>query len=92
MEIILDGRSMTDRELTHDLLAEKLPLPGYYGRNLDALFDLLTDCAEDIEITIVHGDEMLCHLGSYGQALLDTLWEAARENAKINISISNEII
>ena len=43
MEVILDGELMTDRPTVHDLLSEKLAFPEYYGRNLDALYDCLTD-------------------------------------------------
>ena len=42
MEVILDGELMTDRPTVHDLLSEKLAFPEYYGRNLDALYDLLS--------------------------------------------------
>lgn len=91
MEVLLDGRCMTDREMTHIYLAEMLSLPGYYGKNLDALFDLLTDYADYLDIIIVHVDVMIQSLGNYGQALFDTIYDAAHENPKIKISICNEI-
>lgn len=42
-EYVLDGDRMQDREAMHDELAARLPLPAYYGRNLDALWDVLTE-------------------------------------------------
>ena len=40
IEITLDGAMGMD--VIHDRLAETLHFPAYYGRNLDALYDILT--------------------------------------------------
>lgn len=45
--IVLDLRTFDDREQAHTYLQEKLNLPAYYGRNLDALHDCLLDIRED---------------------------------------------
>ena len=42
MNVILDGNLILDREMLHDVLAEELHLPVWYGRILDALYDCLT--------------------------------------------------
>ena len=41
--IVLDGRRMEDRAGLHAELKQKLSLPEYYGNNLDALHDVLTE-------------------------------------------------
>lgn len=92
MEIILDGRFMTDRGAVHDLLAEKLKFPDYYGRNLDALYDLLSTYPERIDVTLIHTDRLLANLGNYGKTLLRTLQEAAGENPNVELTIRSEII
>lgn len=46
-KIILDFDGMETREEVQEYLAEKFEFPDYYGRNLDALFDCLTDISED---------------------------------------------
>ena len=38
----------------HALLAEKLPLPEYYGRNLDAFHDVLTEFGANWRIVFSH--------------------------------------
>ena len=43
---------MTDKEVLHDVLAEELQLPEWYGRNLDALHDCLTELT-DVELVLV---------------------------------------
>jgi len=92
MEVLLDGSMMVNREVLHDLLVEKLELPDYYGRNLDALYDALSECRKDLNIRIIHADMMLAYLGNYGNALLRTLSDASRAFANVDFSVSNEII
>ena len=40
---ILDGKLIKDREMLHGILAAQPEFPDWYGRNLDALHDCLTD-------------------------------------------------
>jgi len=42
-EIILDGEKMVDEITTHKMLKEIFNFPDYYGENLDALWDCITD-------------------------------------------------
>ncbi len=37
----LEGERIIDRDKLHVILAAKLQFPGWYGRNLDALYDCL---------------------------------------------------
>ena len=48
-EIVLDGLELRSLEEVHDRFAQALALPEWYGRNLDALFDCLTDRRETYE-------------------------------------------
>ena len=41
--IELDAEKLNDRKESHIYLAKKLNLPEHYGRNLDALYDCLTE-------------------------------------------------
>lgn len=49
--IELDARRLWGEGL-HEYLAERLPLPEYYGKNLDALYDFLTECR--LALTVTH--------------------------------------
>ena len=51
--IILDGKCMRDFESAHDYLSRVLRLPEYYGRNLDALYDCLSEFFTDDSIIIL---------------------------------------
>lgn len=92
MEVLLDGRLMVSREAVHDLLAEKLEFPSYYGRNLDALYDLLGENSGTLKITLIHADAVLECLGSYGRALLKTIADAASTYPNIIFFTDLEII
>ena len=41
-ELLLDAETLYTREQLHDVLAKVCGFPADYGRNLDALYDLLT--------------------------------------------------
>ncbi len=83
---ILDGNKLTNRELLHNALAESLNFPNWYGRNLDALYDCLTDFHEEAEIRILHEASLKENLGNYALLLLKVLQEAARANPRIRLT------
>jgi len=87
MNVQLDGRLMTDKAAAHDQLQESLSLPAYYGRNLDALYDLLTSLPEATEIDLLEKDTMLKQLGAYGAALLVTLQQAEKASPNLTLNI-----
>ena len=79
MMIFLDGQLMTDKAAAHDRLACQLALPAWYGRNLDALYDVLTGHVTPCHLVLIHKDRMLRQLGGHGESLLQTLRDAAQE-------------
>lgn len=79
VELRLDGSLGMDA--IHDAVTEALKLPAYYGRNLDALYDCLTEVAFDVEITLLHADR----LGNRGPALERLLRDAAASNPHLHI-------
>lgn len=81
-EIILLGSMLTEVEKAHTYLAEELDFPDYYGRNLDALYDCLTDLRNirikiDVDVT---DNECL-------DRILQVFEDAAEENEEINVYI-----
>ena len=87
MAVILEGKAMTDRPTLHSHLAERMDLPTYYGRNLDALFDVLTEICTDTELILEDPAAVIGNLGKYGEALLSTMQEAAEENPHLTITL-----
>lgn len=48
--IVLDFNGMNSKEEIQEYLAEQMEFPFYYGKNLDALYDCLTDIGEPTAI------------------------------------------
>ena len=70
-EVVLDGLEIRSVEEVHDRFAQALDLPDYYGRNLDALFDCLTDRREAMTVRLLHREALEVEsLGSYDIVLL----------------------
>ncbi|MCM1063279.1 MAG: MBL fold metallo-hydrolase [Eubacterium sp.] len=86
----LDGNNIKDKETLHDTLAEALRLPDWYGRNLDALYDCLSDIREETDIRLLHEDALRDHLGRYAEALKKTIYDACEENAHIHFMPDTE--
>ena len=82
-EIVLDGRELPSMEAVHDRFA--LVLPDYYGRNLDALFDCLTDLREPVTVRLVNREVLEDRLGRRGRALVRLLRRAAAENPQVTV-------
>lgn len=87
---ILDGKKINDKETLHDVLAEGLKLPDWYGRNLDALYDSLSDLQEETEIRFLHIRDLEGHLGKYAEKLEKVIHMAGKENSKIKITEPEE--
>ena len=81
MRVILDASRMENREDTFVYLKEQFQLPEYFGNNLDALYDSLTDLDGETELAIVNA----WALGSYAHALRRVLSDAAAENPHLHI-------
>ena len=82
MKIVLDGKQMTSRWKAQRYLAEMLALPDYYGKNLDALYDCLTEGGE-MEVEFIHLEDMQNALGSYGEKLLRVFCDT--ENVHVTV-------
>ena len=68
----------TPEELQKELVKE-LPLPDYYGRNLDALYDVLTESGDGWNIIFYNARFAQYRLGKYFDALSRLCREAAED-------------
>ena len=69
--IILDGALLTERTAAMDILTETLSLPEWWGRNLDALYDCLTDCDPPRHLTLRNRAALGELLDAYGVIRLE---------------------
>ncbi|EOC1315379.1 barstar family protein, partial [Cronobacter turicensis] len=63
-EIILDGKKIENESEFHSVMSDLLNFGPYYGRNLDALWDLLsTDVERPVKIIWLNSDLSRNNLG-----------------------------
>lgn len=83
--IVLDGKRMCTKDEAHRYLKEQLDLPAYYGHNLDALWDLLSERSTPTDLLLRNMDECIDCLGDYGLALFRLLQDAEQSNRAIHL-------
>lgn len=83
-KIIVHGNKMCDREAAHQELKRAFDFPDFYGANLDALYDLLSERHEG-QVIFKNVGMMLHYLGDYGVRLLVCLSAVAREHQNFSV-------
>ena len=86
--VILNCEELLQRKQAHQYLAQMLDFPDYYGKNLDALFDCLTELGE-CTIVLKDGDKLRKSDG-YGAKVLKVLEEAAEKNPRLRLEFQAE--
>lgn len=85
--VVLEGSEIKSMADVHDAFAAALRFPDYYGRNLDALHDCLTDLPEPVEVQLCDMDALEEALGKRIDGLLRVLADAADEG-KVELVIA----
>ena len=85
MNIILNCENLARRGQAHQYLAQMLDFPNYYGKNLDALFDCLTELGDCT--VILDGGADLPRNGGYGAKVLKVFEEASLANPRLRLKI-----
>lgn len=85
--VILDGERISTMADVHDLFSKELEFPQFYGRNLDALYDCLTDVGDEAEIKIRNFEKLQYELGKYADIIIRVLKDASEVNSKLKIKV-----
>ena len=81
MLVLCDFERLSTADAVYDYLTEELAFPDYFGRNLDALHDCLTDIASPTRLVLT-GTDSPC-----GQHFLRVFRDAARKNRNLSVEI-----
>lgn len=84
---IIDGSAITSMTDIHAALAQQLSFPAWYGGNLDALHDCLTDLHEETMVSLVHGEALQDTLGPAYTRLCRVLSDSAEENPYLSVQL-----
>ena len=87
--VILNYERLTERKKAHRYLAQMLDFPDHYGKNLDALFDCLTELGECT--IMLEGEAALCQTDGYGAKIIRVLEEAAQANPRLKIEVREKV-
>ena len=85
--VTIDCAKMTVPDEVHDLFAQTLDFPDWYGRNLDALYDLLSTCPP-LTLTLVNA-KAIASMFRYGDNLLLTLQDAEQTNHNLTLILQD---
>lgn len=86
-ECILECAAIHSRVELHEALASGLELPDYYGRNLDALADCLSEIGEPTRLTLRNWQLLDDRLGDYAGKFVYVLHTAAEENPVVQVEL-----
>lgn len=90
LKVILEGVKITSREELFTSIGAQLSLPAWFGRNLDALHDVLT-CdvlpAKELTISVQDFAQLKENLGGYADALLNMLRDVATEDSRLTLIV-----
>ena len=88
-KIILDFNGLETKEAVQEYLVESFEFPEYYGMNLDALYDCLTDIDEATCIGIFIPEDEDNPALPYLQRMTDVFRDAEDANRNLGVIFGN---
>ena len=88
-ECVIHGDRIESLQQLHRQLKEDLQFPDWYGGNLDALYDCLTELPE-ATLTIYHWSALAETVGEKAEALRQVLTDAGMESRWLTVCILDE--
>ena len=85
MRVVLDLSAAGSAEELHRRIAEALSFPAWYGGNLDALHDCLTELAAPVELVFCHKAALDGLLGRRADAFRRVTEDSAAENPLLTV-------
>ncbi|PXW48289.1 barstar family protein [Dickeya zeae] len=84
-EIILDGLNIYAESDVHGVLSEKLDFGPYYGRNLNALWDRLSnDVERPVTLVWMNSDTTRQRLGDTFNRIVEVLERVRKQDIELN--------
>ena len=84
-EIIIDGSAIFTSPDLHEAIGTALSFPDHYGKNLDALYDCLTEIGEDLHLELRNWHHIEAHLKDYSGKAVYVFHCATNDNADLKV-------
>ena len=85
--VVIRGEEFDSMADVHDYLAENLDFPSYYGKNLSALYDVLTETDLETRIEIdfedMQDEDMIRSL----QRMVEVISDATADNDRLELVV-----
>ncbi len=89
MIVLINAEKLKDKDSFHPYFKDKLSIKGYYGNNLDAMWDALSGFNRKLSIYIYNFVEMEDEKQGYRNKVIETLEELEREYDNIKCKTIN---
>jgi ribonuclease inhibitor len=90
MELILDGKAITNKQELFSSLKAQIDSSEFYGNNLDALWEVLNSIKEAINIEIIHYADLRINLGEYVDSLIQLFVDLKTMNSEFKLTLLDE--
>lgn len=88
-KILIDCTKITSPGVLHETLARELCFPEWYGNNLDALADCLSEICEETELVLLHWQALDDRLGDYAGKAVFVCHSISEENPNLRVTLAN---
>ncbi len=85
--ILIDGSNINTAADFHEALSAALSFPAWYGKNLDALYDCLTELSEDIHLQLNNWHHIETHLKDYSGKAVYVFHCAQEDNPHLTVTL-----
>ena len=82
--IVLDGAEYSEKTDFFADIKEKMQFPDYFGNNLDALADCLSERGSDTAVILLNEDDLRKNLGKYAEGILQVFEDCAESNSHLS--------
>lgn len=86
-QIVIDGSKVFASPDFHEALSSALNFPSHYGKNLDALYDCLSEISEDTHLILRNWHHIEFHLKDYSGKAVYVFHVASQENSHLRVSL-----
>ncbi len=77
--IVFDCERMTSKTTAHEYISQALDFPMYYGKNLDALADCLSEVEKGTVIVLKNIDKAREMLGDYAERIIEVFRDISQD-------------